>query len=71
MSGDQIRITFTLPAETAQALNELMSQTGDSPLDLFRKALGLYKLAQEAKREGKAVGAAETPDGLETEFIGL
>jgi hypothetical protein len=37
----------------------------------FRKALGLYKLAEEAKREGKAVGIAETPDSLETEFVGL
>jgi hypothetical protein len=65
------RITLDLPAEAAQALNELMSRTGDSPSDLFRKALGLYKLAEEAKREGKAVGIAETPDSLETEFVGL
>jgi hypothetical protein len=60
-----------LSAETTQALNELMSRTGDSPSDLFRKALGLYKLAEEAKREGKAVGVAETPDSLETKFVGL
>ena len=52
-------------------LNELMSRTGDSPSSLFRKALGLYKLAEEANREGKAVGIASTPDALETEFVGL
>jgi hypothetical protein len=48
-----------------------MKRTGDSPSDLFRKALGLYKLAEEAKREGKVVGIAATPNCLETEFVGL
>ena len=48
-----------------------MQQTGDSLSDLFRKAIGLYKLAEEEKREGKAVGIATTPDSLETEFVGL
>jgi len=65
------RITLDLTPEAAQALNELMSRTGDSPSSLFRKALGLYKLAEEANREGKAVGIASTPDALETEFVGL
>ena len=65
------RITLDLTPEAAQAFNELMSRTGDSPSDLFRKALGLYKLSEEAKREGKAVGVATTPDSLETEFVGL
>jgi hypothetical protein len=65
------RITLDLPPEAAQALNELMSRTRDTPSDLFRKALGLYALAEEAKREGKAVGIAATPDCLETDFVGL
>ena len=34
------RITLDLPAEAAQALNELMNRTGDSPSDLFRKCSG-------------------------------
>jgi hypothetical protein len=64
-------IAIDLSPEATRSLNELMKRTGDSPSDLFRKALGLYKLAEEAKREGKAVGIAATPDGLETEFVGL
>lgn len=65
------RITLDLTPEAAQAFNELMRRTGDSPSDLFRKALGLYALVEEAKREGKVVGVATTPESLETEFVGL
>ena len=32
------RITLDLHQETAQALNELMDRTGDTPTTLFRKA---------------------------------
>jgi hypothetical protein len=64
-------ITLDLSPEATQALNRLMSETGDSPSVLFRKALGLYALAMEAKREKKSVGIAESADVLETEFVGL
>jgi hypothetical protein len=64
-------IAIELTPEANRALDELMQRTGDSLSDLFRKAIGLYKLAEEAKREGKAVGIATTPDSLETEFVGL
>jgi len=65
------RITLDLSPEAAKALDDLIGRTRDTPSDLFRKALGLYALAEEAKREGKAVGIAATPDSLETEFVGL
>ena len=64
-------IVLDLPAEAAQALKDLISKTGDDPVGLFRKALGLYKLAEEAKRRGKAIGIATTREALETEFVGL
>ena len=64
-------IAIELSPEATRTFNELMSRTGDTPSDIFRKALGLLKFAEEAKREGKAVGIATTPDSLETEFVGL
>ena len=64
-------ITLDLTPEAAKALNQLIEQTGDSPTDLFRKAIALYKLTKEAIREGKSVGIAETEDCLETRFVGL
>jgi hypothetical protein len=69
--GAHAKVTLDLSPEVTEWLNRLMNQTGESPSDLFRKALALYKLAKEAVREGKAVGVAENADSLETEFIGL
>ncbi len=53
------------------ALKQLMTETGDNPTELFRKAITLYKLAKEAQQQGKVVGVAENSDSLETEFVGL
>lgn len=65
------KIVLDLSPEASGVLNDLLNRTGDSPDDLFRKALSLYKAAQDAHREGKAVGVAESPDALETEFVGF
>ena len=60
-----------LSPEAAEELKQLMAQTGDKPTELFRKALGLYKVTKEAIQQGKAVGIAETEDCLEYRFVGL
>jgi hypothetical protein len=62
---------LNLTPEAADELNQLMAQTGDNPTQLIRKALGLYKVTQQAIREGKAVGIAETADSLESQFVGI
>ena len=45
--------------------------TGDDWTDVIRKALGLYKAAVDAHREGKAVGVTADPSVLDTEFVGF
>src|SRR5437763_2363300 len=64
-----IRLVVELPPEAATELEQLMRQTGESPTDIFRKALSLYRLAKEAAQAGKAVGVAENPDFLETSLV--
>jgi hypothetical protein len=65
------QFVLRLTPEAAEELNELMAQTGDTPTQLIRKALGLYKVTQQAIREGKAVGIAESADSLEARFVGI
>ncbi len=60
-----------LSPEAVDELNELLDLTGDTPAELFRKALGLYKVTQKAIHEGKAVGIAESPESLESHFVGI
>jgi hypothetical protein len=65
------RITLDLSPEAYRVLQQLMNETSEGPDDLFRKALAMYKAAVEARHEGKAVGVANSPDALETEFVGF
>lgn len=69
LEGNEILLHLSDAA--VQTLNNLLNATGNSPDELFRKALGLYKAAFEARRDSKAVGAAPTADVLETEFVGF
>jgi hypothetical protein len=47
-SSPFVRIIIDLPPDVAKEFKQLMHQTGDNPTNLFRKALGLYKLSKEA-----------------------
>jgi len=52
-------------------LQELASKTGESPDEVIRKALALYKAATDAVEQGKSVGIAGDPSHLESEFVGF
>jgi hypothetical protein len=64
-------LILDLPPPAFAAVKRILAETGDSPGEMFAKAVGLYALAQEARRRGKTVGAADSPDVLETEFTGF
>jgi hypothetical protein len=63
-------LVLTLPPAAAAAVNRVLEETGDNPGEMFRKALGLYMLALDARKRGKTVGSADSTDALETEFTG-
>jgi hypothetical protein len=71
ISARPARVVIDLSPEAEEMLNRLIAQTKDSPSDLFRKALALYKVASESHRDGLKVGAAKTADSLESEFVGF
>lgn len=60
-----------LTPETDRQIEELALRTGDTKGSLINKALGLYKAASDASREGKQVGIADGDQELDTEFIGF
>jgi hypothetical protein len=66
-----VDVPLRLSPEALAVITDLVDATGDDAADVIRKALGLYKLAIDAKLEGKAVGSADSADVLDTEFIGL
>jgi hypothetical protein len=46
----------------------LAQETRQGEGDVLRLALGMYKLAVDARKEGKHVGIADLAEGLDREF---
>ena len=65
------RFDLQLNDELVSSLNDLMQHSGDSPEEVFRKALALYKVGVEAKEEDNRL-AIVGPDGeIVQEIVGL
>ena len=52
-------------------LERLAGETGAPKVEVIRKALGLYAVAIDARREGLTVGAVSDDQPLDTEFVGF
>ncbi len=59
-------VDIELPDEAVAILNELMRNSGDTLESLFRKSLGLYKIAIDAKLDGYKVAIVDPDDN---EFV--
>jgi hypothetical protein len=66
-----LRLTFDVDPESAEELNWLISETGEDAGEVFQKAISLLKLAREAVKANKVVGAASSTDNLDVEFAGI
>jgi hypothetical protein len=49
----------------------LAKDTGLSEGDVLRVALRIFKVAVDARKEGKHVGVARSPEGLDLELTGF
>jgi hypothetical protein len=62
---------LAMTPEADEFLADLAQRTGLSEGDVLRLALGMFKTAVDAKRQGKHVGVASTPDVLDIELVGF
>ncbi len=60
LAGGHVEID--LPDDIVSILNRALDRTGDSPAEMFRKALALDDVASVAKAEGNGL-AVVGPDG--------
>jgi hypothetical protein len=63
-----VRDLIMTPA-ASELLTDLAKETGTSESDVLRMAVGLLKAAVDARKEGKHLGIAGSPEGLDIEFI--
>jgi hypothetical protein len=59
--------TLTMSPAANELWEDLQRESGESREAVLRKALGLLKLAYDARREGKHVGFSHDPAAFETE----
>jgi hypothetical protein len=62
---------LAMTPEADEFLAELAKKSGLSEGEVLRLALGMFKTAVDAKRQGKHVGVASTPDVLDIELVGF
>ena len=62
---------LAMTPEANELLASLAQKTGTSEGDVLRLALGMLNVAVDAKRQGKHVGVAGSPDALDLELVGF
>ena len=67
----RVLLTLEVSPHANAVLEDLAARFGSDKGDVLRKAVGLLKLAMDAREEGKRVGAVEPDQDLDTEFVGF
>ena len=62
-------LTLEMTPEIHDALGQMSKDTGQDLSEVIRSALGMYKLAVEAHKSGKAVGISDKPESMQTKFF--
>ena len=65
----KIRYTIDLTEELNAAIEEMARDAGMTKSEVFRRALGLFKVTDQARRAGEHVGVTDTPQALKREFV--
>ena len=68
---DRVVRNLAMTPEANELLASLAQKTGTSEGDVLRLALGMLNVAVDAKRQGKHVGVAGSPDALDLELVGF
>ncbi len=67
----QVERILAMTPEADEFLAGLAHKTGLNEGEVIRLALGLFGTAIEAREQGKHVGVASTPEGLDVEIVGF
>ncbi|MBF0372922.1 MAG: ribbon-helix-helix protein, CopG family [Alphaproteobacteria bacterium] len=71
MEAGMVRLNMTISDDLAQALDRMAAESQQSKSELLRKALTLFEVAREGKREGKKLALMDRDGHVETEIVGL
>jgi hypothetical protein len=66
-----LSVDINVSGEMLGMLDHLAQDSGLTLEEVVLRAFVVYKEVVEARRQGKAVGIAPSPDVLETQFVGF
>ncbi len=68
---DGCEMVLEISSETRNLLARLAAESGGTEFDVIGKAVALYRIAMNARREGKRIGIIDADDDLDREIIGF
>lgn len=72
MSGaTKVRLSLDLSPLTNEVLEEVAANQHTTKSEVLRKAIGLVKLADDARRGNRKIGVMDTENNIFSEIVGL
>jgi hypothetical protein len=60
-----------ISSETRRLLARLAAESGGTEFEVIGKAVALYQVATEARKQGKRIGLLDAEDEFEREIVGF
>jgi hypothetical protein len=71
ITGTRVVRNLVMTRDANELIAGLAQEIGLSEGDVLRLALGMFKVAVDARKEGKHVGVASSPESLDLELTGF
>ena len=66
-----VRLNVTISDDLAETLDKISTESQTSKSEVLRKALVLFEVARDGKRDGKKVALIDRDGHVATEIVGL
>jgi predicted transcriptional regulator len=68
---DKVKLSLYVSPQLNETLESMAQQSGSTKSDVLRKALALFEVASEARRDGNRIGILTKDRQLVTEIVGV
>lgn len=70
-SHDKVKLSLFVSPQLNETLESMALESGSTKSDILRKALALFEVASEARRDGKRIGILTKDRQVLTEIVGV
>ena len=70
-SQDKVKLSLFVSPQLNESLESMAQESGSTKSDVLRKALALFEVASEARRDGNRIGILTKDRQVVTEIVGV